>query len=244
MKRPTIAVLLLALALACSEEEAPAAESPPEEAREAEERDPAAALAEALGPVEPEGPEAEAVRETFEHYRRALLAEDGESAAGLVSTNTLEAYQRYRDLALTGSEDAVKELSMVERMQVLLLRHRIEPDALEMMTGRGTFAHAVDEAWVGSGGIQRLQIHRVTVRGDEANANVGMGPAPSPELFRFTKEEGEWRFDLMPSLTSAEGALQQMAAARGIEENEFLLGMIGSMSGEPATEALWQPPRE
>jgi len=241
MKCFPIVVLLCSFALACSEEEAPAAEPTPEES--AEERDPAAALAEALGPVEPEGPEAEAVRETFERYRRALVEEDGEAAAGLVSSNTIEAYQGFRDLALTGSADAVKELSMVDRMQVLLLRHRIEPDALETMNGRGAFAHAVNQAWVGSGGIQRLQIHRVAVRGDEATANVGMGPAPSPELFRFAKEEGQWRFDLMPSLSSAEGALQQMAAARGVEENEFLLGMIGAMSGEPATEALFEPPR-
>ncbi len=81
------------------------------------------------------------------------------------------------------------------------------------------------------------------MRGDQATANVGMGASPSPDLFRFRKEEGEWRFDLLPTLTSAEGALQQMAAARGVEENEFLLGMIGSMSGEPATEALFEPPR-
>lgn len=239
MTRWTAAVLCC-LAFACSEEEE---EEPAPEPEVAEERDPAEALREALGPVEPEGPEAQAVRETFEGYRRALVAEDGEAAAGLVSESTLEAYQRYRDLALTGSEEAVKELSMVERMQVLILRHRVEADALEMMTGRGVFAHAVDEGWVGAGGIGRLQIHRVNVRGDQATANVGMGPAPSPELFRFLKEEGEWRFDLMPTLTSAEGALQQMAAARGVEENEFLLGMITSMSNEPATEALWQPPR-
>ena len=193
--------------------------------------------------MESQGPDAEAVRETFERYRRALVEEDGDAAAGLVSTNTLEAYQRFRDLALTGSAAAVNEVSMVERMQVLLLRHRIEADALESMSGRDAFTHAVDQAWVGSGGIDRLQVHRVSVRGDQATANVGMGRAPSPDLFHFRKEDGAWRFDLMPSLSSAEGALEQMAAARGVEENEFLLGMIGAMSGEPATEALFEPPR-
>lgn len=234
MKPAALALVLCSLAAACSEEEAPAATAAPAEERSAPEAAPE---------PEPEGPEAQAVRDAFEGYRRALIEEDGEAAAARVSAGTLEAYQRFRDLALTGDRDALEELSMVHRMQVLLFRHRIDADALEAMDGRAAFAHAVDQAWVGAGGIERLEVHHVSVRGDQATANVGVGPAPSPDLFRFRREDGDWRFDLMPTLGAAEGALRQMAAARGVEANEFLLGMIGSMSGEPATEALFDPPR-
>lgn len=238
MKLIMTAAVLCSLAFACSDpEQSAATEAPAESAPEEPPAEPR--------PPEPtpEGPEAEAVRAAFESYRQALIEEDGAAAADRISANSVEAYQRFRDLALSGSREEVGELSMVHRMQVLLLRHRIEPDALEAMNGRTAFAHAVDEAWVGAGGIARLEIHHVAVRGDEARANVGVGPAPSPDIFRFLREDGEWRFDLMPSLSSAEGALRQMAAARGVEENEFLLGMIGSMSGEPATDALFEPPR-
>ena len=238
MKCSAIVSLLCGLALGCSETEEP----PMAAAREPEAAAPAEGTKLPREP-EPEGPEAEAVRAAFESYRRALIEEDGEAAANRVSANTLEAYQGFRDLALSGSRSALEALPMVHRMQVLLFRHRIAPDALEAMTGRAAFAHAVDEAWVGSGGIDRLEVHHVSVRGDEAVANVGVGPRPSPDLFRFQREDGEWRLDLMPSLRSAEGALQQMAAARGVEENEFLLGMIGAMSGEAVTEALFEPPR-
>lgn len=242
MELRSIVALLTCFAFACSEPEEPSATEAADEAEAAEATEPTEALRIPREP-EPEGPEAESVRAAFEGYRRSLIEEDGASAAGRVSANTLEAYQGFRDLALTGSRAELEELSMIHRMQVLLFRHRIDADQLEAMTGRTAFAHAVDEAWVGAGGIDRLEVHHVSVRGDEAAANVGVGPRPSPDLFHFVKEEGEWRLDLMPSLSSAEGALRQMAAARGVEENEFLLGMIGSMSGEPATEALFEPPR-
>ncbi len=242
MKPRPIVALLCCLAFACSDPEETAATEAPAEEAPAEAPEPAESLRLPREP-EPEGPEAEEVRAAFEGYRRALIEEDGESAAGRVSANTIEAYQGFRDLALSGSRAELEELSMIHRMQVLLFRHRIQPDALEAMTGRTAFAHAVDEAWVGSGGIDRLEVHHVSVHGDEAAANVGVGPRPSPDLFHFVREDGEWRLNLMPSLRSAEGALRQMAAARGVEENEFLLGMIGSMSGEPATEALFEPPR-
>lgn len=183
-----------------------------------------------------------AVREAFEGYRQALIDKDGNQAASRVTSSTIDAYQDFRDQALMAEEGTVRSLSMANRMQVLLLRHRIDPAELEQMDGRAVFAYAVDREWVGKDGVVRIELHDIAVNGARATARVGVNGVTSAEVMHFRKEDGEWRFDLGPTLRRSDQVLQQLASQRGLTENEYLFSMITTLSGEQVTDAIWQPP--
>src|SRR5262245_58253589 len=89
------------------------------------------------------------VRACFEGYKKAILDQDGKTAVALVDDNTLKYYGKMRELALEGSANDVRQLSTVNKIMVLMLRHRIPFEDLTEMTADSLFVYAVDEGWVG-----------------------------------------------------------------------------------------------
>jgi hypothetical protein len=183
----------------------------------------------------------QAVGGAFAAYRSALLSQDGKAATECVSSITIKLYQEYRDLAVSGDEAAVKKLSMVNRMQVLLLRHRIEAKALKAMDGKAVFGHAVDQNWIGKDGVVRAGLDDIAVNGPRATAKVTVSGKPTTEVFHFVKEGERWTFDLAPTIKRSDQALQQAAQTKGVSENDFILSVITSLSGRKVTDSIWRP---
>ena len=80
-----------------------------------------------------------AVTGTFDNYKSAILELKGELAVGLVTNRTVEEYQHYVDWALTADRKTMESLSLINRLQVFLLRHRLPHDLLKRMDGRAVF---------------------------------------------------------------------------------------------------------
>jgi hypothetical protein len=159
----------------------------------------------------------------------------------VVSSGTIQVYQEYRDLALAGDEKTIKDLSMVNRMQVLLVRQRVKLDLLKTLDGSGLFGYAVDQNWVGKNGVVRSGIQDVAARDQRATAKVTVDGKVTAEVFHFVKEGGQWKFDLMPTIKKSDQVLQMTAKSRGMEENEFLFSIISSLSGRKVTDEIWKP---
>jgi hypothetical protein len=185
--------------------------------------------------------EASAVKKAFESYRSALLNQDGKAAVEAVSSNTIKMYQEYRDQAMTGDEQSVKGLSIVNRMQVLLMRHRIDPKLLKKMDGNEVFAYAVDQNWIGKNSVVRLTLEDVAVSGPRATAKASADGKQTGERFHFVREEGSWKLDLGPTIQATDQVMQGIARKKGMSENELVFSLITSVSGRQVTEAIWRP---
>jgi hypothetical protein len=177
----------------------------------------------------------------FEAYRTSLLNQDGKGAAECVSPDTVKLYQDYRDWAVSGDEATVKNLSMINRMQVLLVRHRIESKALKAMDGIAVFGHAVEQNWIGKNGVVRAGLDDVAVRVPRATAKVTNAGKATAEVFHFVKDGERWTFDLVPTIKASDQALQQAARTKGVTEDEFIFSVITSLSGRKVTDAIWRP---
>lgn len=181
------------------------------------------------------------VQEAFDVYRRALTHADGTVAAEIVSADTIDLYQQYRDLAVFGDEKTVKDLSMVNRMQVLIVRLRVKPETLKAMDGKATFAYAVDNEWIGKDVVVRAGLTDIAVTGNRATGKVTLGGEPTTEIFHFRKENNGWKFDLVPTIKKTDQALQMSAKSRNVSENEFLFSILTSLTGNRVTENVWKP---
>lgn len=185
----------------------------------------------------------EAVREAFSAYRSALLAGNGERAAGLLSGSTHDYYDEMRALALYGDADAVKGQSLVNQMQVLLLRLRVAPDQLESSSPGAIIALAVDQGWIGKSSVLELQPGKVLSEGDVAVLHVLVEGRDAGPAFRFQREAGAWHLDLLPTLQASNAALQMAARKQGVPEDEFALVLMESVLGRKIGAEAWVPPR-
>ncbi|SOD50386.1 hypothetical protein [Pseudoxanthomonas wuyuanensis] len=184
----------------------------------------------------------EAVRAAFQAYKTAVLDRQGVNAADRVTSGTLDAYQRYRELALNGDRATLQALPITDRLQVLIIRHRVPTGQLHAMNGRAVFIYAVDRGWIGRESVVRTSIGEVSVDGDTATAGMRMGQAETPMNFEFQRQQGQWRFDLMPVIRMSESVFAQMAEQHRISENQLVMNLVGAVSGQPVDDSIWDAP--
>ena len=185
--------------------------------------------------------ERQMVRQVFEGYKQAVLSENGEAVASFLSQETIDYYGDMQKLAVCASPQEVRTQSMANRMQVLLLRWSVPPELLPQMSELELVAYAVNQGWIGKSTVVTMNISNVTVSDSVAVAQVIKNDRPSRIKFRFLKQSGAWKFDLMPVLQVSNVAFKELATQSGIEENDFIFRMLESLRGKQPTEQIWQP---
>jgi hypothetical protein len=188
-------------------------------------------------------PETEAVQTVFAGYRSKILAGEGDAAAALLSQNTVDYYDEMRQLALFASAEAVRAQSLVNQMQVLMLRMRVPTEELESMKARDLIAHAVDQGWIGKNSVLQLQPGKVIAEGDVAVLHVFVDGQDAGPMFRFNREQGSWRLDLVPTTQASNLSLQMAAKRQGVSESELLAMLMESVLGKKLGPEAWTPPR-
>ena len=153
--------------------------------------------------------DADAVRRVFSAYRSAILSGEGNAAAALLSQSTYDYYDEMRQLALYGSADTVKALSLVNQMQVLTLRLRVPTDELESLSSQALIAHAVDQGWIGKNSVLKLQPGKVLADGDVAVLHLIVDGKDAGTAFRFNRESRAWRLDLVPTTQAPHQSLDR-----------------------------------
>jgi hypothetical protein len=190
----------------------------------------------------PVDPEEAPIRATFEAYRSALLARDGEGAVPHVSQSVLEYYGYVRDLALYASAAEVRARPLSDQLFVLLLRHRIPSARLRGMTGREVFAHGVAQGWISDEQTRTQQVGRIGVTGNMASAELLVGGRRSPVVLHFVRQEGAWKWDMLGIVQWMDTALRSVAESAGVTPEELLLQLTERVAGRRVPPNIWNPP--
>ncbi|WP_340119067.1 hypothetical protein [Pelagibius sp. 7325] len=184
------------------------------------------------------------VQESFLAYKAAILASDGEAVADLVTQESRDYYRKLADQALTLDREALHKIHLSDRLNAMLLRHSLEPEQLESMSGGAVVSYAVDRGWIGRGGADQLQLGHYQVDGDRASGSI-LRPdgEASPFKMEFEKEEGRWLLDLVALTQLTRAAFEYSVQQTGLSEDEFVVLMLEHASGRKPGPEIWSPPR-
>jgi hypothetical protein len=123
---------------------------------------------------------------------------------------------------------------------VLLLRHRLTADELAAMNGGDIIGWAVEQGMIGE--IDNVRVRRVKAVGAERALAEMVAEGQSIGFqFRFFRERGRWRVDLLSFLTLAEVSWKVQLERDGASEVEFLDRMITTVTGKKLTAESWEP---
>ncbi len=183
----------------------------------------------------------EAVKQTFADYRHALLSQDGTQAAELVTEETIAQYKKYVDWAKTATKDELMKLNLMNRLQVILIKHRVPRDKLLDANGKEIFSYAVDNGWIGKASVINTSLGEIQVASDNAIAGVLVQGKKVPTKFNFVKQSGTWRFNLLQTMAEATMALKAMIIKQGVSENDFIITSAEALSGTKVAKDIWQP---
>lgn len=191
----------------------------------------------------PAGASPDAVKDSFLNYQAALLTGDGEKAANAVTQGSRDYYRAYADQALTLDRQGLKQLHVADRVTVMLLRHSLDRQQLESMTGGEIIAYAVEQGWIDKESTARIRLGDYAVQGDFASAALlGKDGAASPFKLEFLMEDGQWRLDLAEMLKIARFGIDYAVRQSGMSEEEFVFFVLEYSSGRKPGPEIWSPP--
>ncbi len=169
----------------------------------------------------------EAIHQVFEEYQAALIVQDGETAIKYINQPTIGYYDEMLELAKSGSKEEIQEMSIVDQVAVLSARVKFTPEQLEAFTPENFVIYSINEGMIGSQSAARFKFDRVAqIEGNKAAAIIGQegaGEQKGPlSEFQFTKEDGQWKLDLIALLNNSKLIVEQLAARQQIEKQDMV----------------------
>ncbi len=191
-----------------------------------------------------------AVRATFEAYRQALIAGDGETAASLVDRETDEHYRQLKRLVLEGTEEEVRRRPFVDRFLIVAFRHQFSDDELAAMELADVIVRAMEIGWINSAAIEQLAVGAVRIEGSEAAAEARTRASlEDPALaggmdeleYRFVHEDGRWKFRFGALVSSIDQTMRNLAEQLGVDEDDLIFTLVQSLTGVEVLPEVWAP---
>ncbi|HEY0017419.1 MAG TPA: hypothetical protein VGC13_14000 [Longimicrobium sp.] len=181
------------------------------------------------------GADAEAIRAVVREYQQAASRRDGAATSRLVTRDTRGYYARMRDLAVYAPEGAVRAMPLMDRVMVLMYRHRVPADELRAMVADSAFAYTIDSGWVsGDLGDDVASQGEIYGEGDLAILRL------AGEDIHFLREDGAWRWDMVPMLQAASAEFAPDPDS-GMTEDEFLMFILRYSNGTEPSPDIWRP---
>ncbi|MCB9283860.1 MAG: hypothetical protein H6563_07300 [Lewinellaceae bacterium] len=181
---------------------------------------------------DPQRAEKEKIRNLFEQYNAALLQDEGEVAAEYIDSRTLKYYSEALQKVIHADRATVESMGFLDKMMVLLIRHRASREEILSFDGRSLFIYAVDKGMAGKNSIPNNSLGRIKIVGDFARARALSRGRWTPIFYHFYKEDGTWKIDLTSVLAGGGLAFKKAVEKSGIEENEFLFMILEMITGQ------------
>jgi hypothetical protein len=172
------------------------------------------------------------IRSAFLAYRTAALSGDGATAAALLSSMTANHLGWMRDLALHGTLDELALHPTVNQLLVLRLRQFVPVEELRAMSGEQVLAFALSRGWLGRDVVANVELGKIEVHGDGADAELIVSGQPHEWRHLFLRENDGWRFELMQAFGVAESEYGEIALKHGVSGTDVALVLVRKEAGD------------
>lgn len=188
--------------------------------------------------------EEQQVKKTFDNYKSAILNDKGEEAVEQVDTKTIAYYGDILEKVKTADSLKVDKLSLMDKLIVLVVRHRIPKEEIMKTNGKQLLVTAIKMGMVGKSSVINNEVGTVKVNGDFASGELLVRGQKTPLAFEFHKKNGLWKLDLTAIFPAGEAAFRQMVKQSGEPENEYLLSLIQLTTGKEPGAEVWVPTKQ
>lgn len=137
------------------------------------------------------------IKDIVPEFAHAVRLMNWEAACSFASKETFEAYERYRRAALEFDRAKMEEISTLEVISVLSLRHEFSKSELEAATGKSLFVRSLQRRPIVTAAFfSRLEVSDLLVREDVAEGTARLNDSTTAMKVLFRREGGIWKWDL------------------------------------------------
>lgn len=181
------------------------------------------------------------IKACFNGYKNAILSDQGKTAVTFVDSRTVKYYTDILQKTKTLDSAGIDKLSIMDKLTILMLRHRATKDEIMQLDGRSLLVYAIERGMVGKNSVQQLSIGEVMIRGNMAEGQIIVGEAPTSLAFNFYKENDAWKMDITSVLPEGNTAMKKVVKDSGQPENQFLVMLLENATGREPLKDIWKP---
>ncbi|MCK5853543.1 hypothetical protein KAH27_10990 [bacterium] len=181
------------------------------------------------------------VRKTYNGYKTAILNDRGNEAVKFLDKRTIKYYADILETVKTADSAAVRSLNIIDRLMVLIIRHKAPHDEILKFDGKSLLVYAIKEGMIAKNSVAENTISDIVIVNKFAKADFISKGQKSELYFHFYKEDGLWKLNLTSNFPIIAVAFNKIIEDSGREENEFLLMLVEVTSGKKPGNEIWHP---
>ncbi len=182
------------------------------------------------------------IRKTLSDYKAAVLKDNGNEAVKYVDSQTIAYYQSLQEKAITLDSTDIERMRMMDKYQLILMKHLLKPEELRMMDGRKIFAFLIDSRTINKESVIKLNLGKIQIHENSAvaqmliNKNIAVGLD-----FLFYKEGSNWKLNIIQLFRIIEPYIIDLMTKNDIDEHTLydLVGM--ELNGNFLNNSVWHP---
>lgn len=181
------------------------------------------------------------IKKCFENYKTTARLQQGKEALNYIDSRTISYYDTIVTLARSADSLKVSSLSFIDKLTVLLLRHRVTKEQILNMNGESLFIYYIDNGLVGKEGAVNNEVGEITIDGNFAKGQFLHKGKETPLDFHFYKEGGRWRFNITSMFAFTTMFAKRTIENSGMTEDEFILLILEKSTGKLPGSTIWRP---
>ncbi len=185
--------------------------------------------------------EAAEVSAAFERYRAAILAQDADAAYAMIDRTTRGYYHELLQAVVHARPRDMSQLMIMVKLAIIQSRRDVPAEQLIAFDAEDYFKHSVARGWFSKDTMRAISLVAIEIDGDRARSSVERDGQLVQSGYEFQREDGAWKINLMPALIAGEWAMQQIVAASGKSEDDFIFDLVEAHSGARPDASIWEP---
>jgi|GEM_PF-6387921 len=177
------------------------------------------------------------IKGTWNNFIKSIESEKL-SSASFLDSESINWISDIKDKALRLSKDDFNQLSIDQKVFLLVLRHQIPKQELENMDPYSLFDTGVQDSWIEFKNYINYSVQmdedqeKLQKKEDQMNLIIS-SPAPEDVIFkilpmRFTKEDGKWRVNFIDLMRPGNMFMSQLIKDNNLNENNVIFEILNS----------------
>lgn len=182
----------------------------------------------------------EQITSVYKKYYTAMTDKRTDVMVECINSNTVTYYDEIVRKAQFSDSIELNSASLIDRTLALFVRHTVTPENLRNYSGKELMFFTLSKGINTQSGLPKIELKKVTVTGDMAEAGFLMDGQDYGNIVMFVKEMDNWKIDLSSMYNNfANDQFRQRMLQSGLSENNFIQMMVTNLSGIQMPSSLW-----
>ena len=181
------------------------------------------------------------IKKVFKEYKSAILNDQANDALNAIDKKTINYYKSILSEVKTADSNKISAMSSIDKITVLGIRAMATNQEILDMQDSDAFLFAIKNGLVGKNSVINNSVGDITVDKNFAKGELLVQGKKTAVFFHFYKESEGWKLNLTELFSLANMSLKKMIKNSGKTENEYLIVILGLLSGKTLTSEIWNP---